>query len=151
MDTFLAESGLPALFLLSFFAATLLPLGSEGLLAVLLLDGCDPLTAVAVATTGNTLGALTTYAIGLWGGAFLTDRMLRIDDAARARAGRFYARFGSWSLLLSWLPVIGDPLCLVGGILRVSSRRFLLLVALGKLGRYVAVAVIVLQGESWLG
>jgi membrane protein YqaA with SNARE-associated domain len=151
MEEFLVTHGLPALFLLSFLASTLIPLGSEWFLAVLLLKGFEPLPTVAVATVGNTLGALTTYAIGLWGGPFLIRRLLRIDDAARQRAERFYARFGSWSLLLSWLPIIGDPLCLAGGILRVDIRRFLLLVTLGKLARYVAVAATVLAGEKWLG
>jgi membrane protein YqaA with SNARE-associated domain len=151
MEEFLVTHGLPALFLLSFLASTLIPLGSEWFLAVLLLKGFDPLLTVAVATLGNTLGALTTYAIGLWGGPLLTRRLLRIDDAARQRAERFYARFGSWSLLLSWLPVIGDPLCLAGGLLRVDLRRFLLLVTLGKLARYVAVAATVLAGGQWLG
>lgn len=151
MEGFLAEHGLPALFLLSFLAATLVPLGSEWLLAVLLLQGSDPLPAVGVATLGNTLGALTTYAIGLWGGPFLIRRVLRIDEEARLRAERLYERFGSWSLLLSWLPVIGDPLCLAGGVLRVGIRRFLLLVVLGKLARYAAVAWMVLEGGRWMG
>lgn len=146
MENFLAAHGLPALFFLSFLAATVIPLGSEWLLALLLLRGYDPFPAVAVATVGNTLGALSTYAIGIWGGPVLIRRVLRIDDEARQRAERFYARFGSWSLLLSWLPVIGDPLCLAGGILRVGFRRFLLLVSLGKLARYVVVAVTVLEG-----
>ncbi|MFA5517023.1 MAG: YqaA family protein [Desulfuromonadales bacterium] len=150
MEEFLVSHGLPALLLLSFLAATLLPLGSEWLLAVLLLKGFAPLSTVAVATLGNTLGALTTFAIGLWGGPFLTRRLLRIDNAARRRAEHFYARFGSWSLLLSWLPVIGDPLCFAGGVLRVDIRRFLLLVALGKLARYAAVAGMVLAGGKWI-
>ncbi len=148
MENFLLDHGLVALLLLSFLASTLVPLGSEWLLAVLLLKGFDPLPAVLVATLGNALGALTTYAIGLWGGPVLIRRVLRIDEPARRRAERFYARFGSWSLLLSWLPVIGDPLCLAGGILRVGFRRFLLLVALGKLARYQVVAWLVLQGSA---
>ncbi|MBE0599134.1 MAG: DedA family protein, partial [Desulfuromonadales bacterium] len=119
MEEFLLSHGLPALFVLSFLAATLLPLGSEWLLAALLLKGVDPLWSVTLATAGNTLGAMTTYAIGVWGGPLLIGRLLRIDLATRQRAERFYHRFGSWSLLLSWLPVIGDPLCLVGGVLRV--------------------------------
>ena len=151
METFLAEHGLPALFVLSFFSATLIPLGSEWLLAVLLLKGSDPLAVVTVATLGNTLGALATYAIGLWGGPYLIHRVLRIDEEARRRAVSFYARFGSWSLLLSWLPVVGDPLCLAGGVLRVGTRRFLMLVALGKLARYAVVAGMVLEGGRWMG
>jgi membrane protein YqaA with SNARE-associated domain len=142
MEAFLSTQGLPALFVLSFLAATLLPLGSEWLLLVLLSRGEVPALAVAVAASGNTLGALTTYLIGLYGGPLLAERVLRIDAAARQRAETRYARFGSWSLLLSWLPVIGDPLCLVGGLLRVPVGRFVLLVGSGKLARYAALALL---------
>lgn len=141
MDELLIAHGYPALFLVALLASTLLPLGSEWLLVVLVLKGFDPVASVLTATLGNTLGALTTYGIGLWGGPFLVERVLRIDTAARTRAERFYARYGSWSLLASWLPVVGDPLCLVGGILRVRVWSFVLLVATGKLARYAVVAL----------
>lgn len=144
MAELLIAHGYPALFLLAFLASTLLPLGSEWLLVVLVLKGFDPVALVLTATLGNTLGALTTYAIGLWGGPFLIKRVLRIDIAARVRAERFYARYGRWSLLASWLPVVGDPLCLVGGILRVGVFPFVLLVAAGKLARYAVVAWVAL-------
>lgn len=139
MESWLLDHGYPALFLLSFLAATLLPVGSEWLLVALLLKGFDPLAGVALATTGNSLGAMTTYAVGLWGGPHLAQRFLRIGPVEQSRAEQWYRRYGSWSLLLSWLPVVGDPLCLVGGLLRVSWGRFLLLVSLGKLGRYITV------------
>ncbi|MDT8440696.1 MAG: YqaA family protein [Desulfuromonadales bacterium] len=144
MEPWLLDHGYPALFLLGFLAATLLPLGSEWLLVALLLKGFDPPTSVVVATAGNSLGALTNYAIGLWGGPRLFRRVLRISPAEQARAERWYARYGSWSLLMAWLPVVGDPLCLVGGLLRVGWGRFLLLVTLGKLGRYTVVAAVTL-------
>ena len=106
--------------------------------------GYDPASCVAVATAGNTLGACTTYGIGLFGGPFLIGRILRISDEARQKAERLYARCGSWSLLLSWVPIVGDPLCLVGGILRVRFSRFSILVLIGKLARYAIVALIAL-------
>jgi membrane protein YqaA with SNARE-associated domain len=81
----------------------------------------------------------------------LIERVLRIDAAARQRAERFYARFGSWSLLLSWLPVIGDPLCLAGGVLRVGFGRFVTLVTIGKFARYLGVALLFLEGSRALG
>lgn len=145
MEDFLASHGLPALFLLSFLASTLIPLGSEWLLVSLLLRGADPVEVVALATAGNTLGAFTTYLIGLYGGNVLIRRVLRIDDRARNRAERIYTRYGCWSLLLSWLPVIGDPLCLVGGLLRVRFARFALLVFSGKLARYVTICWLTLD------
>jgi len=145
MHDVLVSHGLPALFLLSFLASTLVPLGSEWLLVVLLLQGTDPVAAVSVATIGNWLGAVTTWAIGVWGGPYLIRRVLRVAPTDEERAERFYNRYGSWSLLLSWLPIIGDPLCLVGGLLRVGFLRFTLLVFTGKLVRYAVIAWVTLS------
>ena len=148
MHEWLTNYGLFSLFLLSFLASTLIPLGSEWLVVAMLLSGSEPFAVVAVATTGNYLGALSTYWIGLYGGDFLKVRVLRMDDKDTARAERFYSRFGSYSLLLSFLPVVGDPLCLIGGLLRVRFIRFTLLVVAGKLARYAAVAWLTLQGAA---
>lgn len=140
MEAFILNLGYPGLFILSFFAATVLPLGSEWLLAALLLAGFDPVLCVSLATVGNTLGALTTYAIGIWGGPWLIEKVLRIDPVSRQKAEQTYTRYGSWSLLLSWVPFVGDPLCLVGGLMRVQLVRFIILVIIGKYVRYQAVA-----------
>lgn len=146
MESFLASHGYPALFALGFLASTLLPVGSEWLLILMLINGSDPIATVAVATAGNYLGGCTTWAIGVFGGPFLIRRILRIDPVSEARAVSFYRRYGVWTLLLSWLPIVGDPLCLVGGILRVGFTRFSLLVFTGKLVRYAVVAWLTLGG-----
>ncbi|MEI6614931.1 MAG: YqaA family protein [Chrysiogenales bacterium] len=138
------------MFGLSFLASTLIPLGSEWLLAVMLMNHHDPVMTVAVATLGNTLGALSTWAIGMVGGPFLRRRILRIDAAAEESAKRFYRRYGVWSLFFSWLPFIGDPLCLAGGIFKVGFGRFSLFVFIGKLARYAAVAWMTLEGMQML-
>ena len=143
MGNFLVDNGLPALFLLSFFAATVIPLGSEWLIAALILHGWEVAPVVGVATLGNYLGACTTYLVGLWGAVFFMRKIMGIDEAVLARARMLYRRYGVWSLLLSWLPVIGDPLCLVGGAMRVNFPLFTLLVVAGKLARYAAVAAAV--------
>ncbi len=137
-----------ALFGLSFLASTVVPLGSEWLLVLLVAGGSDPVAAVSVATAGNTAGAMTTYWIGLAGGNWFTERVLRMDDNSVERAKERYRRFGSWSLLFSWLPVVGDPLCLAGGILKVQWWRFLSLVTVGKLARYWIVAWITLKAAG---
>jgi len=142
LENFLASNGLPALFLLSFLASTVLPLGSEWLVVTLIVKDFPPEYVVAVATLGNYLGACTTYFIGLWGTVFIVEKLLHIDECAMARARILYQRYGSWSLLFSWLPVIGDPLCLVGGVLRIEFIRFSLLVFTGKLARYSVVAAL---------
>jgi membrane protein YqaA with SNARE-associated domain len=148
MHDWLSGYGYLSLFTLSFLASTLIPLGSEWLLVAMLLAKFDPTRVVAVATAGNYLGALSSYWIGLYGGKFLKERVLRMDDRATSKAEQLYRRFGAYSLLLSWLPVVGDPLCLVGGVLRVRLLHFSLLVFSGKLVRYAAVAWLTLKGAS---
>lgn len=143
MHDFLAAQGYAALFLLSFLASTLVPLGSEWLLVTMILKDYDPASSVAVATMGNYLGACTTYWIGIFGGTFLMRNILRIDARQQEKAEKLYARYGAFSLLLSWLPLVGDPLCLVGGLLKVNFARFSILVFTGKLARYAMVAWLV--------
>jgi membrane protein YqaA with SNARE-associated domain len=148
MDALLNDNGYAALFFVSLLASTILPLGSEWLLVTLILRGNDPVLSVVIATAGNYCGSCTTYWIGLHGSSFLITKVLRIDEDARKRAEQFYEKYGSWSLFLSWAPIVGDPLCLVGGLLEVSFARFSLLVFSGKLARYAVVASLTLAGEQ---
>lgn len=134
-------SGYPLLFLLSFLASTVLPIGSEWLLVVMILNGFSPVGSVAVASVGNYLGACTTLLIGRWGSDFVIHKMLRMDDRQLNRAKGVYDKFGSWSLFFSWVPVVGDPLCLVAGIFRVAFLRFSVFVFTGKCCRYALVAL----------
>jgi membrane protein YqaA with SNARE-associated domain len=147
-EFFSASQGLPALFVLSFLAATVLPLGSEWLLVLLILGGHHLPAAVAVATLGNYLGACTTYLIGILGSDFFIKKILRLGENEYVRASVLFRRYGAWSLLLSWLPIVGDPLCLLAGTLRTPFPLFSFFVLLGKAGRYTVVAVLSLQGYS---
>ncbi len=148
MPELLTEYGLLSLFLLSFCASTLLPLGSEWLLVALLLNGSNPVATVAIATLGNSLGALTSYLLGRVGSDWLISRLLRIEQSRQQQAERWFNRYGSWALLFSWLPVIGDPLCLVSGSLKTPLVRFSLLVTTGKFLRYAGVGLITLQSAK---
>jgi membrane protein YqaA with SNARE-associated domain len=131
------------LFMAAFLAATLLPAQSEALLAALLLGGHYPaLALVVVAGAGNVAGSLVNYTLGRGIARFSGRRWWPVSPAALARAQGFYARHGRWVLLLSWLPVVGDPLTLVAGILRERLAVFLLLVAAGKVGRYAVLAAL---------
>lgn len=129
-----------SLFLSALLSATLLPGSSEALLILRLEQGANAMSLVLSATLGNLLGSLLTYAIGRAGNPLLHARWLRIDAADLARAERWYARWGLPSLLFAWLPVIGDPICLLAGLLRVSLLPFVILVGLGKALRYLAIA-----------
>jgi membrane protein YqaA with SNARE-associated domain len=145
MHDWLNQPGYAALFTISFLASTMLPLGSEWLLVMMLVNGYDPVLSVGTATAGNYLGAVTTYLIGMYGGNWLVDKVLRVSPGQQERARRHYQRYGSFSLLFSWLPIIGDPLCMVGGVLRINFGLFTLLVASGKLARYAVTAWIALR------
>lgn len=140
MEDLLIEWGLPALFTLSFLAATVLPISSEWLLAILIFNQQSLFATVTIATLGNTLGAITTWGLGIWGANWLIHKVLRISSRERALAEKWYNRWGLWSLLLAWTPILGDALCLIGGILRVPIIPFSLLVATGKGLRYLLVA-----------
>jgi membrane protein YqaA with SNARE-associated domain len=120
-------------------SSTLFPGGSEALLLYRLHQGADPLAAVATATAGNVLGSLITYAMGRFGRVAIARRSTKTEQHV-ARAERWFARFGRPALLLAWLPVVGDPLCMVAGMLQVGVASFLVLVTLGKLARYAALA-----------
>ena len=148
MPELLTDYGLISLFLLSFCASTLLPLGSEWLLIALLLHGEDATMTVLVATVGNSLGGASSYLIGRLGSDWLTTKVLRISSERQERAEALFRRYGSWSLFFSWLPIVGDPLCLVGGLLKIHFGRFCLLVAGGKGLRYLVVALLTLQGVA---
>ena len=148
MPALLTEHGLLSLFLLSVCASTLLPLGSEWLLVALLLDGIDPVATVLLASLGNSLGAVTSYLIGYGGSRWLSEKLLRVTPEQQRKAHNWFDRYGRWSLLLSWLPLIGDPLCLVAGSLRHRFVSFILLVGVGKTARYAVLAALTLAGRN---
>ncbi len=145
MEEFLINHGLVALFVLSFLAATIIPLGSEWLLIILLINNHNPIESVTVATIGNYLGACTTYSIGFFGSDFIMHRLLRIDENRLNQATSLYEKYGCYSLFFSWLPIIGDPLCAIGGIFKVNLTLFTALVFSGKLARYSTIAFLTIK------
>lgn len=136
------QVGLGAVFVVSFLASTLLPLGSEPVLfAYLRLDPGMFWPALAVATAGNTLGGVVSYAMG-----YGVDWVLRVFGGGRWNkvAHRYVHRLGPAVLLFSWLPVVGDPLCAVAGALRLPFWLCLFFMALGKFLRYLIVSIALL-------
>ncbi len=137
--------GYYGLFIAAFLAATILPLSSEIVLSTLLLGGYYPATVILTATAGNVLGSLVNYALGYWLSLELVKKWLKMSEAEFEKAEQRYRKYGLFSLLFAWLPIIGDPLTVIAGILRVRLLWFVILVTLGKLLRYVVTSYLVLQ------
>lgn len=136
------ENSLLALFLSGFVSATLLPGGSEALLIWQLAEARhNPWSLWFAVTAGNTLGGILTFLMGWWIARYRPLQTLQKPQQARAK--RWIEQYGAFSLLLSWLPLIGDPLCLVAGWLRTHLLLSLLMIALGKGIRYLLIVGLV--------
>jgi membrane protein YqaA with SNARE-associated domain len=134
---------LASLFASSFLSATLLPGNSEVVLVAMLLSGVSqPWLLVVIATMGNSLGGLTNVILGRF-------FPLRKTSRWQEKAVGWLKRYGAATLLLSWMPVIGDLLCLLAGWMRISWGPVLFFLCLGKALRYVLVALATLQGMTW--
>ncbi len=129
------------LFLVAFAAATLFPMQSEaGLVALIVTERYPVLALIAVATMGNVLGSTVNWLLGLGIERFRHKRWFPVSEPALDKAQRWYRRYGKWSLLLSWMPVVGDPITVVAGVLREPFPMFLLLVTIAKTVRYGVLA-----------
>lgn len=122
-------------------AATLLPMQSEAaLVALLTLKPSAVVSLVAVASAGNVVGSQINWWLGTQLHRWQHRRWFPATPEQLERAQRWYQRYGRWSLLLSWMPLIGDPLTLVAGVLREPFWRFTLVVGLAKTSRYAVLA-----------
>jgi membrane protein YqaA with SNARE-associated domain len=143
VESFLILAGL---FANALAAATILPVQSEALLVGLLLKSdFAPWLLITVASLGNILGSCINWALGRSLERFRHKKWFPASDKALARAQECYARGGKWWLLLSWVPVIGDPLTIMAGVLRERLLTFVLFVAIAKTARYLVVAAIALN------
>lgn len=135
------EASLWAMFVVAFLAATILPIGSEPLLVALVKLHPEQVGAtLAVATVGNTLGGMTSYLLG----RFVRGRVA--PSATQSRPAQWLEKFGAPALLLAWLPIGGDALCVLAGWMRLSWWQALLWMVIGKFARYWALA----QGAALL-
>lgn len=141
---YFTQFGYLGILLSSFLAATLLPFSSEAVLGFLLFKGMDPTILIGLATVGNVLGALVNYTAGFWGSTLLARRVLKLSEDDFVKAEKRFKKYGLLSLFFAWVPVVGDPLTLAAGVLRVNIPIFLLLVTAGKLARYLVVGYAVL-------
>jgi membrane protein YqaA with SNARE-associated domain len=134
------------LFMAAFGAATLLPLQSEAVLVgMLILERYSTELLFAVATLGNVLGSAVNWYLGRSVERFRNKRWFPVSQNTLENAQRSYLRYGHWTLLLSWVPVIGDPLTLVAGVMREPLWRFLMIVTLAKGTRYLVLIGVTLK------
>ncbi|MFD0916219.1 YqaA family protein [Pseudahrensia aquimaris] len=138
-----------ALFLAAFVAATLFPAQSEAVLVGMLAsDRYSVVALVVVASVGNTLGSVVNYWLGRWVETFSDRKWFPVRAAALEKAKDWYRHYGRWSLLLAWAPFIGDPITVAAGVLRERFSIFLVLVAISKTCRYIALTILTL---GWFG
>lgn len=126
------------LFVVSFLAATLFPLGSEALLLYNISQNYSLILLWSFATVGNTLGSIFNYWLGLKGEAYLEEKG-HLSTKKMDKSRVYFAKYGGWTLLLSWAPIIGDPLTFIAGVLRYNFRYFVLIVCVAKGSRYATV------------
>ena len=128
------------LFFISFLAATILPFSSELTLAGLIsTSNYDNLLLLVFASFGNVLGSVFNWGLGFYARNLTIKKWFPFKETQIERSSKWFRKFGKWSLLFAWVPIVGDPLTLVAGILRVKFIDFIILVAIGKVSRYIFV------------
>ncbi len=134
------------LFIISFLAATILPLSSELVLSTMLLsDSFNKYLLLVVASFGNILGSSVNWYLGKKILIFKDKKWFPANERQIAKGEIYFKKYGIWSLLLAWVPIIGDPLTIVAGILRVKFFIFLLLVSISKISRYIFLIFIIFK------
>ena len=133
-----------SLFGISFLAATILPFSSELSLAGLIsTSNFNNSLLLIAASLGNVLGSVVNWFIGFYLRNFTSKKWFFFNEIQITRSSKWFEKFGKWSLLLAWVPILGDPLTLVAGLLRVRFLDFIILVAIGKVCRYLVVLYLV--------
>lgn len=134
------------LLIISFLAATILPLSSELVLSTMLLtDSFDKYLLLVVASFGNIFGSSVNWYLGKKILIFKDKKWFPVNEKQIAKSEMYFKKYGIWSLLLAWVPIIGDPLTVIAGILRVNFFTFLLLVSLSKTSRYIFLIFIIFK------
>ena len=130
------------LFISAFASATLLPLGSEALLIYNIKEGFNIYALLFFATFGNVLGSILNYYLGLKGEEYLVDKKF-VNEKYINLSKKYFDKYGAICILFAWLPIIGDPITFIAGVLRYDFRKFLVLVVISKFSRYLFIALIV--------
>ena len=130
------------LFSTTFISATLFPLGSEALLIYDISQGHNIYLLLLFATLGNSLGSVVNYFLGLKGEEYLINKKL-LNEKYIIKAKTYFDKYGAWSILLSWLPIIGDSITFVAGVLKYDFYNFLILVVVAKFSRYLFLVLVI--------
>ena len=135
---------LSLLFASAFLAATIIPAQSEIVLATMhIKNNYNVYLLVVIASAGNIIGSLINLFLGYYLIKFQNKKWFPVNKKSLVRATNFYQKYGVWSLLLSWVPIIGDPLTVVSGIFRTPIYIFLILISIAKILRYISIVLIV--------
>ena len=134
------------LFLVAFLAATILPLSSEVVLAGLSSTSGEKILLLVVASFGNVLGSSFNWVLGKYARNLETKKWFPFSTNQLLKASFWFTKYGKWSLLFAWLPIIGDPLTFIAGVARLRFVPFLILVTIGKVSRYVLIII----GVDWI-
>ena len=126
----------------AFISATLFPLGSEALLIYDITQGHNIYLLLFFATFGNSLGSVVNYFLGLKGEEYLINKKL-LNEKYILKAKIYFDKYGAWSILFSWLPIIGDPITFVAGVLKYDFKKFLILVVIAKFSRYLFLVLVI--------
>ena len=134
------------LLIISFLAATILPLSSELVLSTMLLtDSFDKYLLLVVASFGNIFGSSVNWYLGKKILIFRDKKWFPVNEKQIAKSEMYFKKYGIWSLLLAWVPIIGDPLTVIAGILKINFFTFLLLVSISKTSRYIFLIFIIFK------
>ena len=130
------------LFLSAFLSATLFPLGSEVVLIINIKEGYNIFLLLFFATLGNSLGSVVNYYLGLKGEEYLISKNILSEKYIEVFK-KYFDKYGSICISFAWLPIIGDPITFVAGILKYDFKKFIILVTISKFLRYLFVAIII--------
>jgi len=130
------------LFFSALISATLFPLGSEALFIYDIKEGYNIYLLLLFATLGNSLGSIINYFLGLKGEEYLIEKKL-LNEKYINISKKYFDKYGFITILFSWLPIIGDPITFVAGILKYDFKKFMILVVISKFSRYLFIALVV--------
>ena len=128
-----------SLFIISFLAATILPFSSELTLAGLIATSLNNLSLLIVASLGNVLGSVVNWILGFYSRNLTKKKWFPFKETQIEKSSKWFRKFGKWSLLFAWVPIIGDPLTFAAGLLKIKFIEFLILVTIGKVSRYIII------------